>query len=183
MKFKRFKIGETEKAILKAIGIGLVATTILSAVVIFPTLPMALQPFFKRRGLEQFKKTMKKLKRKGVIYLGEDEIKLTRRGKELLKLIEISKIQIDRPKQWDRVWYLVSYDIPDIKKRQRDWFRETLKRMEFEQIQESLWVHPFECAQEIAVISQNLGISLFVVVMTAKTIPQEEKVKSIFGLK
>jgi CRISPR-associated endonuclease Cas2 len=77
---------------------------------------------------------------------------------------------------------LVSYDIPDSKKKERDWFAKTLKDLGFERIQESLWVYPFECDQEIAVIAQNLGISPHVATMMAKKIPREEKMKEEFNL-
>jgi len=169
------KIGENEKELIKIIGLGLLTVGIVAAAIALPGLPMALKPFLKR-GQKNFRKEVKKLKKKGVIYLGPDEIKLTKRGKELLKLIEISEIKIEPPKKWDKLWRLVSYDVPKTKNKERDWFRRLLINLEFTKIQDSLWAFPYECAQEVSVIAQSLGISPYVVLMQARTVPGEKKI-------
>jgi len=177
-KIKKIKIGDTEKKIIIAVGLGLLIAT----VIVFPNLPIALKPFLKRRGKHEFKRSLRRLEEKGVIYLSGDKIKLTKRGKDLAKKYATEGVEIIKPKKWDGLWHLVSYDIPNEKKQERDWFRFTLKRLEFKQIQESLWVHPYECNQEIAVVAQNLRISPYVAVMVAKTIPHENKVKEYYDL-
>ena len=45
-KIKKIKIGDTEKKIIIAVGLGLLVAT----VIVFPNLPIALKPFLKRRG-------------------------------------------------------------------------------------------------------------------------------------
>lgn len=175
------KIGENEKELIKIIGLGLLTVGIVATAVAFPGLPMALKPFLKR-GQKNFKKEVKKLKKKGVIYLGPDEIHLTKRGKELLKLIEISEIKIEPPKKWDKLWRLVSYDVPKTKNKERDWFRHQLTNLDFTNIQDSLWAFPYDCEQEISVIAQTLGISPHVVLMQAKTIPDEKKILKRYSL-
>ena len=177
-KIKKIKIGETEKKIIIAVGLGLLVAT----VIVFPNLPIALKPFLKRRGKNEFKRSLKRLEEKGVIYLSGDRIKLTKRGNQLAQKYAIENVEISRPKKWDGLWHLVSYDIPNEKKKERDWFRSTLKRLEFKQIQESLWVHPYECSQEIAVVAQNLRISPYVAIMIARTIPGQSKVREYFDL-
>lgn len=175
---KRIKIGEMEKEVLKAVGVGV----IVLASIILPGLPMVLAPFVKKRGPTNFKKSLKKMEDKGLIFLGGDKIKLTKRGKALLRQIQCSEIEINRPKKWDKEWHLVSYDIPKEYNKERDWFRWNLKRLGFRQIQESLWVHAFECSQEIAVIAQSLKISPHVVIMRADQIPRQEEIKKYFDL-
>lgn len=174
----KIRIGETEKKIIIAIGLGL----LVASVIVFPALPIALKPFLKRRGKNEFKKSLKRLEGKGVIYLAGDKIKLTKRGKQLVQKYAIEQIQLNKPKKWNGLWHLVSYDIPNEKKQERDWFRFTLKRLDFKQIQESLWVHPYECNEEIAVVAQNLRIAPYVAVMVARTIPREDKIREYFGI-
>jgi DNA-binding transcriptional regulator PaaX len=84
---------------------------------------------------------------KKIIYLSGDEVKLTKRGQELLKIIQLKDLAIIRPKNWDHIWHLVSYDIPEFKKKERDFFRSKLIALGFGQIQDSLWAYPYECCK------------------------------------
>jgi hypothetical protein len=175
---KRFKLGENEKIVLLAIGAG----TFLIASLAFPNLPMALQPILKMRGNKGFLKLLKKLRDKNIIILGGERIKLTQKGRKLLKEIQIDQIEIPKQKDWDEVWHLVSYDIPDTHKKERDWFRQTLERLGFYQIQESLWVYPFDCKEEIAVIAKTMNIAPFVIVMNTNHLPNQKDMEEYFDL-
>ena len=57
-----------------------------------------------------------------------------------------------------------------------------LERNNFYQTQKSLWVYPYECKEEIAVICKNLNILPYVIVMTTEKLPNEEKMVAHFGL-
>lgn len=175
---KRFKLGESEQKVLLAIGAG----TFLAASIVLPGLPIALQPILKMRGDKGFLKLLKKLRDKNVINLGGERIKLTSKGQKLLKEIQISQIEIPRTNDWDEIWHLVSYDIPDTNKKARDWFRRTLERLDFYQIQESLWVHPFDCKEEIAVIAKTMRISEFVIIMNTNHLPDQKELEDHFEI-
>lgn len=171
-------MGENEKEIIKMVGLGVL---VLSSFVL-PGLPIALKPFIKKQGKKRFQRTLKNLDEKGVIYLHGDRIKLSKKGQKLLKEIQIKEIEISLPAKWDSIWRLVSYDIPDSFKKERDWFGWTLKRLGFKRIQESLWAYPYECKEEIAVIAQNLRISPFVIIMATNHLPQEQKLIKLFNI-
>lgn len=174
---RRFRIGDNEKEIIKLIGIGIVLISSLA----LPNLPLALKPFLRARP-NGIRELLKKLYQKKVINLGGEEVKLTSRGRKILKDIEMREMEIPRPKKWDGVWHLVSYDIPNRLNKKRDYFRSVLKRWQFYQIQKSLWVYPFECKEEIAVLAQYLKIEPYVVVMTTDLLVNEEEVEKIFNL-
>jgi len=178
-KAMKIKIGPREKEIIKSIGLGILVIASLA----IPNLPLALKPFFKTRGREKFRRILKRLEEKDVIFLGGEKIKLTKKGKDLLKEIQFREITIPKPQKWDGVWHLISYDIPDDFKQERDWFRFILKRLGFRKIQESLWVHPFECKEEIAIIAQNLSVSAFVIIMKTNHLPNQSKFKKYFKLR
>ena len=177
-KKRKIILGENEKIVLLAIGAGL----LIVGALIFPNLPMALQPIFKMRGHKGFMKLIKKLQNKGVIYLGGEKVKLTNKGLKLQKELRIEQIILERPKEWDGLWRLASYDIPNVLKEKRDWFRQTLIRLGFRKVQESLWVYPFECKEEIAVIAKDIGIAEYVIVMMTDNLPNEEEWESDFDL-
>ncbi len=172
------KIGEREKDILKAIGLGMIVVGSL----VMPNLPIILVPFLKKQGPRRFKETLHNLEEKGVIYLSGDKVKLTVEGKKLLEAIEIQDITIKKSPRWDSIWRLVSYDIPENFKHQRNWFRNSLKQWGFKQIQKSLWVLPWECEQEVAVITHYLRVSPYVIVMQTDHLPREKQLKEYFNL-
>lgn len=174
---RRFKIGENEREIIKVIGIGVIVISSL----VLPNLPIVLRPFLKKRPNGVFE-LLKKLHKKKILNLGGEEVKLTERGKKLLKEIQLLEIEIPRPKKWDGVWHLVSYDIPVRFNRKRDYFRSVLKRWDFYQIQKSLWVFPFECKEEIAILAKYLEIEDFVVVMTTDSLANEDEVEEKFSI-
>ena len=131
---KKFRIGAREKEIIKNIGMGLLVFSSLAA----PNLPQVLMPFLKERGRYDFKKTLRRLKKKGLIYLGGEKIELTEKGRQLQKEIELGELKITKPSRWDKTWRLVSYDIPERYKKERDWFRRVLGGLGFKKIQKSL---------------------------------------------
>lgn len=177
-KRRKIIIGENEKIILLAIGAGV----LLVGAMVFPSLPIALQPILKMRGQKGFMKLLRSLQNKGVINLGGDKVRLTSTGLKIQKELQLEQIIIERPKNWDGLWRLVSYDIPDIIKEKRDWFRQTLIRLGFRKIQESLWVYPFECKEEIAIIAEDIGVAPHVMVMMTDNLPNEEDWESDFNL-
>lgn len=171
-------IGENEKEIIKSIGLGLLVVASFA----LPNLPMAIRPIMKMRGNKGFQDLLDRLKNKNIISLGGEEIKLTKKGKKLLEQIYISKITIPKPEEWDGNWHLVAYDIPEIYKKSRNLFREALESNNFYQIQKSLWVHPYECKEEIAAIANNINILPYVIVMTTEKLPNEKEMIAHFGL-
>jgi len=171
-------LGENEKTVLLAVGVSALFLGSLA----FPNLPMVLQPIIKMRGNKGFFKLLKKLRDKNVIYLGGDRIKLTPKGVKLFKIASVDQIEIERPGQWDGLWRLVSYDVPNKYNKSRDVFRSALERMGFRQIQESLWVHPYECKEEIAAAAKNLRLSPYVIVMTTDKLSREQDWLRVFDL-
>ncbi|HLB95728.1 MAG TPA: hypothetical protein VJK26_02370 [Patescibacteria group bacterium] len=174
---RRFRLGDNEKEIIKLIGIG---TVVISSLAL-PNLPIILKPFLNSRpnGVWEL---IKKLNQKKIINLGGEKVKLTTRGRQLLQKIKMGEIEISRPKKWDGVWHLVSYDIPNNLNKERDYFRSVLKRWQFYQIQKSLWVYPFECKEEIAALAEYLKVASYVVIMTTDLLANEDEVKEIFNL-
>jgi len=175
---RKFRLGENEKQIILCVGLGL----FIVASFVLPNLPIALQPILKMRGHKGFQKLLKKLKNKNIIELGGEKIKLTKKGKEFLKEIQIGKINIKPQKEWDGIWRLVSYDIPEIYKKSRDLFRKILESNGFYQIQESLWTHPYDCKEEIAILAKNINITQYVIVMMTDKLPNQKEMKEHFGL-
>ncbi|MFA7253377.1 MAG: hypothetical protein WC107_02375 [Patescibacteria group bacterium] len=172
------KLSRKQKEILKAVGTGLILTSALF-------MPNILQLFKPKTRQEKYyyKKTIKKLFDDKIIYLSGEEIKLSEKGLELLKLSQVDDIvSINKTDDWNGVWHLVCYDVPEQFKVRRDCFRRKLIELGFYQVQYSLWVIPWECKEEIAIIAQNLGIAPFVAYLNTDYLPQQKKLVSHFYL-
>lgn len=172
------RLSKNQKNVLKIIGKSL----ILASAIFAPNMVQLLRP---RNPKEKYKhkRTIKKLFDDKIIYLSGEEIKLTKRGRELLGLVQIEEIQILPQDEWDRIWHIVCYDIPEFKKKEREYLRLKLIELDFKFIQKSLWVYPYECKEEIAIISQNLGISPFVAYLNTDYLPNQEKLIRYFNLR
>jgi DNA-binding transcriptional regulator PaaX len=177
---KGLKIGRKEKDILQTIGVGAVVLGTL----LVPGLPMALSPLMApgKAGKQNAKRSIKRLEEKDIIYLSGDMIRLTKKGRELLKRIEAEDIIIKKPDKWDQVWHVVAYDIPDDDKQERDYFRTKLEGLGFLKVQESMYVFPYDCVQEIAVFAQSLGISPHVLHLTTRKLPRQAEYVKRFDI-
>lgn len=97
-----------------------------------------------------------------VIRHGEPYLRLT--GKGLKALVRDYPIFNLKNQKWDSKWRMVFYDIPDKKKSSRDGLKSKLKELGFGMIQESIYISPYDIAQDLAefIEAQNLSEFVFV---------------------
>jgi len=175
------RITKRQKEVLSVIG----KLSLMAAAFVAPNIIQLLRPENPEKKY-RYNKIIKRMFDDKIIYLAGEKIILTDRGKELLKQIQVEDIEInkwqDRPENWDGIWHLVCYDIPEPFKNKRDGFRRKLIESHFRQIQLSLWVCPYDCKEEIAVLAQNLGIAPFVVYLNTDRLPQQDKLIRLFDL-
>lgn len=111
----------------------------------------------------------------------KEVFKLTKLGyfrvRKLMKSFGIVK-----PKKWDRKWRIVVFDVPETKKEERDIFRRQLKSLGFAHVQKSLFVHPYECKDQIYYLAGNLFIKPSVRYIVAEDITGEKDLRRRFGL-
>lgn len=65
----------------------------------------------------------------------------------------VSNFKKDEPKN-----LLLIYDIPEGKKKERDWFRRQLKNFDFVMIQRSVWVGPSPLPEEFLAYLKRIGL-------------------------
>jgi len=115
---------------------------------------------------------------------GTVKIELMHRGRKFVRQYQLEKMQMQKPKQWDKKWRVLLYDIPTYNKRASDAFREKLKQLGLYQLQKSVWVSPYECIGEIEFLCGvfNIDINKHVLYFTTSDIPKERMLKSFFKL-
>lgn len=98
-----------------------------------------------RRGYIQFEKDKK----------NQSSILLTNKGR--IKLLESDIDNII-----DGKWRIVSFDIPEKLSNTRNTLRRILKKIGFKQIQKSLWICPYNKADKLQLVFDELDINKYV---------------------
>lgn len=113
---------------------------------------------------------------------GSIEIVLTREGKNVALRYQLEEMGIRRPERWDRKWRIVLFDIPEKKKLLRDTLRTQLKQLGLLELQKSVFVHPFECRNEVDFIVEFYQARPYVRFIEAHHIDNELHLKYRFHL-
>jgi DNA-binding transcriptional regulator PaaX len=86
-------------------------------------------------------------------------IRLTEKEKRTAGWLQIDALKIKRPKKWDGKYRLVIFDISQLKRIYRDALRGKLRELGFVRLQKSVWLHPFDCKDEIELLREFFGLS------------------------
>ncbi len=113
---------------------------------------------------------------------GTIAITLSKSGKIKALIYNLDAIKIKIPKKWDGLWHIVMFDIPEHKKKGRDALAARLKILGLRTLQKSVFVHPYECADEINLIADLFQIRPYVRMIIARDIDNASDLKTKFGL-
>jgi CRISPR-associated endonuclease Cas2 len=126
----------------------------------------------------EFRDKIYYLKRRGLIESftenKEQYFEITQAG--LLQVKKFQNKKIQRPQIWDKNWRVVIFDVPNKNTISRNLFRNKLLRLGFEKIQESVYVHPFECTVIIKDLASELSVNKNVIIMISSVIQGEEEI-------
>jgi len=93
---------------------------------------------------EVFKRALQRLRRKGFIETVKEETyfkpQLTKQG---LKKLQEFIPTYNKKRPWDKRIYLVTYDVAEKRRDERDLLRETLKGLGCAHLQDSVWLTPY----------------------------------------
>ncbi len=107
---------------------------------------------------------------------------LSETGKTKALIYNLETMKIKKPEKWDGLWRIILFDIPEYKKQGRDALAARLKLLGLKTLQKSVFVYPYECADEINFISELFQIRPYVRLMTAQTIDNDLDLKRKFEL-
>ena len=108
---------------------------------------------------------------------------LTDKGKKRILKYDIDIIEIKKPMRWDKLWRLVIFDIPEDKNLGRKALAAKLKELGFYPMQKSVFIHPYECKDEIDFIIEIFELSPYVRFLRVKDIDIELDLKERFHLR
>lgn len=179
------------KRILCALEYGIAVTTIG-----FSRGSLRHKEYLLGRVLEQFdhepdernkmRQNLTRLYRKREIaFLKKDNryiITLTESGKRRLLSYSLQELAVAPQKTWDGIWRVIIFDIPEKEKSARDSMRFYLKRAGFVQIQDSVFVTPYPCRNEVDFLVEYHSIQPYVRMIEANVIDGANELKDYFNL-
>lgn len=190
------KLSPTTKHILLLAGAGV----FLGAALVLPGLARLIKPrdldklmdgFLTEDELEKFDEPRLKQKLKRLhtqkmvkIYQVGDKfvVQITKKGQRKLLKYRLDELQITKPEKWDGKWRIVTYDVPVEKNFARNALRETLKRLEFLELQKSVYLYPYPCMDVVEFIREIYGIGEHVTLLTVGYLEDEEVYREHFKL-
>ena len=113
---------------------------------------------------------------------GEIQIVITEQGKLTLFHYDIDRMEIKKTSQWDGKWRIVFFDIPEKHRRARDALREKLKEIGFRELQQSVFIQPYSCTEEINFLIEFFEIRNWVQLAEVDQITNEPQLLIRFKL-
>jgi len=113
---------------------------------------------------------------------GTVKIILTKVGRSRILKYDLDKIEIKKPSHWDKLWRLVVFDIPEDKNLGRKALAAKLKELGFYPMQKSVFIHPYECKNEINFITEMFELAPYVRFLRVKDVDIELDLKNRFHL-
>lgn len=178
------KKGELGKQILLALSTGLAITVVM----VLPGSAQMFKPLIKRfkTNRQNFVKSLKAMKRDRLIDFkekkGVSKIIITEKGREKLLRYELDNLEIKKPKKWDGIWRVVTFDIPENERLARNALRSKLKELGFYQLHKSVFIYPYPCLSEVQFIEEIFKVGPYINFIEARTIESDDYFRSKFGL-
>lgn len=186
----KYYFRKPKSEIIKDILYWLMVSGAISIAVTSPYFLINLLKSFGREKKYQKKKvydTFYRLRKEGCIEIKKKNhqiyVSLTEKGKSKANWFQIDALKIKKPNKWDRKWRIVFFDISQLKKFYREAFRGKLKELCFYPLQKSVWIHPFDCYDEIELLRDFFGLTEKEVrFIKTEDIGEDSWLKRIFGL-
>ena len=86
-------------------------------------------------------------------------IRLTEKGRKRAGIYQINDLKVKKPKKWDGKWRLILFDIKELQRSKREAFRGILKNLGVKALQQSVWIYPYECRDEINLLRDFFGLT------------------------
>lgn len=109
-------------------------------------------------------------------------VTITKQGMIRALTYNLESMHLDRPKKWDNKWRVVIFDIPEKYKRVRDIFRQRLQQLGLYQLQDSVYISPYKCFDEIEFLRELYGVAFTVQYLLVEKIENDYFLEKHFEL-
>lgn len=113
---------------------------------------------------------------------GSFRLVLTKEGQQQAARLDLfgQTIRFKNPKQWDKKWRIIMFDIPEENRSFRDILREHLRELKFYKLQHSVFLSPYPYEKPLAELVDLYGAESFVRIVTVSWIDNDEKLRRYF---
>lgn len=126
------------------------------------------------------------LAKQGFISVGSIEneklYKVTDKGLRHLDLYTLSKKGVPKPAQWDGLWYMVTFEIPDSQKVTRNYLVSQLKLQGFVNYTKGLWLYPYNPKVYIKGLKKLLGLNKEIKLIVVRDFDGADTIKAQYKL-
>jgi len=188
----RIKYGDAAKTvllILMASGMIAVAATSPYFLIALTKSLLREKKYLADRGIKEknLRRSLAGLNKNKIVVIKNEKdkfvVRLTEKGRSIVKEILFDDMKIEKQKSWDKKWRIVIFDIPEKKRRSmRDAMRFKLQLLGFYQMQKSVWVCPYPCEKEIQLVCEVFDINPYVNLITAEKIYNDDVLAKHFKL-
>ena len=96
------------------------------------------------------------------------------------KMLSLSFEPIRLTDSWDGKWRIVIFDIPSDRNKHRNRLRRLIKQLGFQQLQQSVWLHPMPCKLEIEKIQEAYKTTGDIIFIEANFLENSDKMIKLF---
>ena len=176
----------TQRANLNRLILTTVAAAgVLSIMVVAPNVlgvmvKMGLVPH--KRQKEFISRARSRLIQQDLLEYQDNFLRLTPKGKKVLKKLELNDFKTKKPKRWDGKWRVLIFDIPEYRKNLRDKIRLTLRAIGFVRLQDSVWLYPYDCEGLIVFLKADFHVGKDVLYLIVDALEHDTPYRRHFGL-
>ncbi|MBI2062776.1 MAG: hypothetical protein HYT61_00855 [Candidatus Yanofskybacteria bacterium] len=141
--------------------------------------------FCNHKNKQDFYLAIHRLNKRGLIKKIDGTFRLTRRGEKEAFFAHLdAQALLYKPKKlkWDGYWRMIIFDVPEKKRKYRDYLRQMLKTLGFKELQKSTWVTPYPIPDFLKELLWEERIKRFTRFINIKEIDYDQDLKKSFGL-
>ncbi len=113
---------------------------------------------------------------------GQDVVTITQEGKSKILKYSFDHLEVKKPNSWDGNWRVVIYDIPARDRSLQLVIRDALKAMGFYQMQESVYLFPYPCYDEVEFLRSFYAAGSMVKYLLVTKLEDDALYREYFGV-
>ncbi|MBI3955950.1 hypothetical protein HY339_01690 [Candidatus Gottesmanbacteria bacterium] len=113
---------------------------------------------------------------------GQALITITKEGKTKVLKYALENLEVKKPQSWDGKWRVVIYDIPARDRSLQLVIRDALKAMGFYQMQESVYLFPYPCYDEVEFLRSFYNAGSMVKYLLVTKLEDDTLYREYFGV-
>ncbi len=146
MEYKKNSIGDKILCYLGETTVGLCK---IGVNVVFDTHSFLDGTYGDTRPSKDFYATVNQMKRTNYLKERHGKLYITKKGREKIIKKHLKNQHKKENKKWDGKWRSIIFDIPEVSRKDRDFLRRELKSIGLIEVQQSVWVSPYQIEKEL----------------------------------